>query len=342
MNDPDSAGARGDFFAPSPTHGEVIPVGEAAAIAVIVQAAETRVRAAARTGPARRDAHVKPHGCVQAYFEVLEGLPDTLRVGVLAEPRTFDAWIRFSNGADPPAADRIGDGRGMAIKLMGVAGSPTTTQDFLMINYPVFFVRDAADYVDFTAAANPLKFFFPGLNPFAFRLRELWNAQAITRQAARNPLNIRYWSMTPYALGDGVCKYSARPVGTPSPFVSTETPDFLRDNLAAHLAQGGAAFDFLVQPRPEGINLPIEDPRIAWPEAEAPFIPAARIIIPSQGFDSDAQRAFCENLSFTPWHALAAHQPLGGIGRVRRAVYETVSRVRHELNGAPRREPTGF
>jgi hypothetical protein len=342
MDDLHSSGATQDQFVASPTHGEVLPATEAAAIAAIVQAAEARVRAAARTGPARRDAHVKPHGCVKARFEVLEDLPNDLKVGVLAEPKTFDAWIRFSNGADPPAADRIGDGRGMAIKLMDVAGSAATTQDFLMINYPVFFVRDAADYVEFTTAANPLKFFLPGLNPFGFRLRELWNALAITRQTVTNPLNIRYWSMTPYAMGEVVCKYSARPVGPLSKFVAADSPDFLRENLAAHLAQGEATFDFLVQPRPSASALPIEDPRILWPESLAPFIRVARILIPSQSFESEAQKAFCENLSFTPWHALAAHQPLGGIGRVRRAVYETVSRVRHQLNGAPQREPAGF
>lgn len=29
----------------------------------------------------------------------------------------------------------------------------------------------------------------------------------------------------------------------------------------------------------------------------------------------------CEEMAFTPWHALTAHQPLGGINRLRRQVY---------------------
>jgi len=64
-------------------------------------------------------------------------------------------------------------------------------------------------------------------------------------------------------------------------------------------------------------------------------------MIPQQEFDSPAQREFCDNLSMTPWHALPEHRPLGGVNRVRRTVYTTISKLRHEANNAPRREPTG-
>ncbi|MEK1942330.1 MAG: hypothetical protein AAAB16_18325, partial [Pseudomonas sp.] len=36
--------------------------------------------------------------------------------------------------------------------------------------------------------------------------------------------------------------------------------------------------------------------------------------------------------SFNPWHALPEHRPLGGINRLRKAVYEAVSAYRHERN----------
>jgi hypothetical protein len=49
-----------------------------------------------------------------------------------------------------------------------------------------------------------------------------------------------------------------------------------------------------------------------------------------------------ENLSFTPWHALPDHLPLGSINRVRQRVYDTISIIRHELNGVPRQEPTSL
>ena len=76
-----------------------------------------------------------------------------------------------------------------------------------------------------------------------------------------------------------------------------------------------------------------------WDPVEAPFIPIATIHIPRQTFDTPAQHAFCEDLSFTPWHSLPAHRPLGVTNRIRRVVYERISRLRHELNDRPRVEP---
>jgi len=321
---------------------ETVPAEEAEAIRIITQSAEAKVRTAAQTAPARRDAHTKAHGCVRAEFRVLDSLPSALRAGVFASPRVYQAWIRFSNGADKPGADKSLDGRGMAIKLMGVEDSPATTQDFLMINHPAFFVRNAADYVDFQTAPAIWRFFVPGFNPFSLRLHEALVAYRIASQTVTNPLAIRYWSMTPYCFGNIACKFSARPSGPASAFVATDGPDFLHDNLARHLANLHATFDFMVQLRTKPDMQPIEDPTVTWEESDAPFIPVASITIPRQTFDSPEQRAFCENLSFTPWHNVEAHRPLGGINRVRRSVYETISRVRHDLNVAPRQEPTGF
>ena len=338
----DTFDPNNELIPPGPSAAETVPPGEEAATAAIVRAVEATVRAAAKSGPARRDAHAKAHGCVKAEFRVLDGLPDALRVGLFAEPRAYQAWIRFSNGSGNPQADKTGDGRGMAIKVMGVAGSRSGTQDFLMINNPTFFVRDAADYVDFNTASPQSKFFFPGWNPFDFRLRELLIARSIVKQTVLNPLNLRYWTMVPFALGGDACKFSARPAGPPSPFVQDALADYLRDNLVRHLTATPASFDFMAQRRATPATMPIEDPRIEWSEAAAPFTPVARIAIEPQAFDGAEQRAMCESLSFTPWHGLEAHRPLGGINRVRRAVYETISRLRHDLNATPRQEPAGF
>jgi hypothetical protein len=228
---------------------EVRPASEAAAVTSIVQAIEGRVRAAAATAPAQRDAHPKMHGCVQAEFRVLEDLPASMRVGLFEQPRSFQTWVRFSNGSGRQQPDAVGDGRGMAIKVMGVAASPSGTQDFVMINAPTFFVRNAADYVELNAVDSPLKFFFPGLNPFRFRLHEFAVALGITRRKVSNPLNVQYWSTTPYLFGDAAMKFSARPVGALSPFEESAAPDFLHDNLVSALGQAEAAFEFCVQLR---------------------------------------------------------------------------------------------
>ena len=125
-----------------PINGEVIPTGEAEATRAVLQVVEAKVRDAARSNPpARRDAHPKGHGCVSAEFRILDNLPPELRLGLFATPGRYDAWIRYSNGNPTPREDRKGDGRGMAIKLMVVADSPSTTQDFILINHPVFAAR---------------------------------------------------------------------------------------------------------------------------------------------------------------------------------------------------------
>jgi hypothetical protein len=56
---------------------------------------------------------------------------------------------------------------------------------------------------------------------------------------------------------------------------------------------------------------------------------------------SPAQAVFCENLSFSPWHSLPEHRPLGLVNRVRKVAYREISKLRHDLNKAPPQEPTG-
>jgi hypothetical protein len=321
---------------------EQVPLGETEAMAAIASAAASRVRsAAAEDPPARRDAHPKPHGTVKAWFRVLPDIPGPLRAGVFRQPREFEAWIRFSNGAATPAPDAESDGRGMAIKLLDVSDSPSTTQDFLQINYPAFFVKDAADYVDFSRASTQFTFFFPSLNPFRWRLREALNGLRISRQHAPNPLNLRYFTMTPLLCGTVACKASSRPLPPLSTQTSTKGPNFMRANMAAHIATTPARFEFHLQAQTDPRSQPIEDPRIVWDETDAPFVPVAEITIPVQHFDTPEQDVFGENLSFTPWHCVPEHRPLGGINRVRRTVYETISALRHEMNQAERIEPAG-
>ena len=110
--------------------------------------------------------------------------------------------------------------------------------------------------------------------------------------------------------------------------------------MKRRLASGEWRFDFTVQIQTDSRRMPVEDPTIRWSERRSPFRRVATIRIPSQDFTSEAQKAFAEQLSFTPWHSLPEHQPMGGINRVRRDVYEAISEMRHQKNGVPRREPS--
>ena len=231
-------------------NGEIVPAGEAEATQAVLKMVEANVRAAFQSDPpARRDAHPKGHGVVKADSGSWIICRRTFALACSPMPRRYDAWIRFSNGNPTPQADNKGDGRGMAIKLMNVADSPSTTHDFVMINHPVFAARNVVDYLALEGS-NPIwKFFFPGLNPLRLRVHEALITLAILMKKVNNLLNIQYFSMSAYRFGDGACKYSARPAGPPSAFTETGDANFLRQNLARHLADRDAEFDFMVQRR---------------------------------------------------------------------------------------------
>lgn len=309
-----------------------------------------------RTGATPRDVHAKHHGCVRATFTVNKDVPAEYRAGVFAEPgKEYSAWIRFSNGSQKIQSDKKGDARGMAIKLMGIdgeklldGGQEAKTQDFLMINHDAFFVKDSKDYAEFFRrmgkGSNPVWFFFGRL---PWRWTEFNVVRRITRNGKKmaNPLLSSYFSATPYLLGaKNVIKFAARPCAgsADAPNKFPDSPDYLRLNMKKSLdIRDGkpVCFQFMVQNRSEPHTMSVEDSRIAWDEGKSPFTPVAIISIPAQEFSSEAQMRFCENLSFTPWHGLPAHRPLGNINRTRKIVYEAISAFRHKANHESRREP---
>jgi hypothetical protein len=331
---------------PVPALGEEqVPPGEPAEIAEVQRLTTERFMALYPPGvrPVLRDAHPKMHGLVRAEFTVEPDLPQTLRYGILKTPRTFQAWIRFSASSETPRPDTQRDGHGMAIKLMGVEGAKLleserneTTQDFVMINFPTFFVPDIKDYLAFNIALEKKaqgEFF--KAHPAQFVA-----SNAIVDQQVNNPLQIQYWSETPYKLGPHAIKFSARPVSPQhDPAPASPGPEYLRDAMERTLQNEDVVFDFLVQVQTDPSKMPVEDALTRWDETLSPFRKVATIRIPKQAFASPAQMAFGENLSFTPWHSLPEHRPLGGINRARRTIYESISTLRHRMNGAPRKEP---
>jgi hypothetical protein len=343
---------------------ETRPAGEDAAIRGVIEASRAVYEPDDR--PRRRGQHPKHHGCVRAEFVVEPELPPEYRVGLFREPRTYPAWIRFSSGGRQD--DRQRDAHGMAIKLMGVEGpkvlegeAHATTHDFVMVDNPVFFIPDAVSYARFSSALvaatgktrslvySALGFLPDGPRTLAtlvllyflpFRLGQLFRLLAFAGKRVANPLTTRYWSTTPYLIGEGqAMKFSAVPDVADARPPAGGSPDYLREAMAERLRAGDVHFDFRVQLQADERSTPVEDPTVDWGESVAPFRTVARIRIPAQEFQSSAQMAFCEDLAFTPWHALPEHRPLGGINRTRREVYTVMSRLRHDLNGTAAREP---
>ncbi len=292
----------------------------------------------------RRDAHPKMHGLVKAEFIVEANLPESLRIGVFEQARVYPAWIRFSNAFQKISPDIDRDIRGMAIKLMDVPGEKlleeekdAQTQDFLLISSNVFLTRDVKEFDQLTRAivgSAWAKILF-----FTTHWRLTWTLIKSMKKIA-NPLQTRYWSSTPYLFGSRAVKYSTQPhIGSADAIPASPPDDFLRQAMIRQLAQGDALFDFSIQFQTDAASMPIEDPSVEWDETVSPFIKVATIRIPAQQFDDEKQRALGENMSFTPWHSLPQHRPLGGINRARKLVYQAISKFRHQQNQVPMREP---
>jgi len=109
--------------------------------------------------------------------------------------------------------------------------------------------------------------------------------------------------------------------------------------MVEHLTQRNmpAHFDFTLQVMDGATPAVIDNPTVEW---DVPEQRVAIITIPPQTFDTEKKQAFGENLTYTPWHALPEHRPIGQINAVRKAVYLASSALRHETRKAPRAEPT--
>lgn len=256
------------------------------------------------TMPVRRGVHPKDHGCVTAKFKVEDKLAEEFRVGVFAKPgQQFDALIRFSNADVAPEKDdssinptgTVGHGsRGMAVKLLGVTGTPLMptkgplTQDFLMINQPVFAFANVEDYEALSEVLlrdkdNPKGFFarvasadqnVSGRAKRTFFIVQCIASAVLTPPPAvspvpptatayqpppTSPVDNRYFSAAPFLFGaDRVMKYSAKPVapasGSPSAADISADPNYLRTGLRNRMAEGGddtqnIVFKFQVQVR---------------------------------------------------------------------------------------------
>lgn len=329
---------------------EQIPSGEAGMTQGVIQTAVRIVDQHRESTRFLRDAHAKAHGCVKAEVQVLPQLAQSLRQGVFSEPgHTWQAIIRLSNGNAYPQFDSIRDARGMAIKLLDVPGKQLLgnrqeqhEQDFVMFSHPNFFVSDVAEYRQNVAAqadGKKILAFFPGWDPRTWQVRHLLIALATLSPPPDSPTETTYFSVSPYKFGEANAKFRVAPDPDSCPAYTLpkqnhDLPNFLRSALNQQLSTDRVPACFVLQIQRQDANkyMPIEDTSIEWREQDSPFETVARITLPPQDFDTPALNLACDNLSFNPWFGVEAHRPIGGINRLRKAVYEAVSDYRHSQN----------
>lgn len=297
---------------------------------------------------AQRAGNTKTYGVIRGSFEVLPDLPARLGQGVFGTLRTYPIWVRFA-GPGPLTPPDIQDNGilSIGIKLMGVEGDKLIddekmTQDFTGISAPTFTTPNVAENLKLQRhvfRGTPLIYF---INPFDSHVLDLI-MQGLYSRTHANPLEVTYYSCAAYLLGEGqAMHYAIRPrSATKSKVPVSPSDNYLREAMTRTLSKDSVEFDFLVQLQRDAYRMPIENASVEWPERLSSFLPVATLRLPVQKFDSKRQLDFAGNLSFNPWHSLPAHRPLGNQNRARKSIYLELSRLRQEMNGEARLEPTG-
>lgn len=310
-----------------------------------------------------RDAHAKSHGILRGIVRVNDQLPDELRQGLFSRPGELPVIIRFSSAPGDITPDGIAAARGMAIKVLDVEGeilperAAGRTQDFLLVNHPTIssgdvhtYRRDQALLLQAQKAPEELQL---GLTSLLRGVAGLLRRVGIDRSGGpagqakplTHLLGETYYSQGALRYGNHVAKIAAVPVSDnlqalTGQHVPALQASALRDLTNEFFAEQRGVWELRAQLATDLEVTPVEDASVAWPEDVTPYRTVATVTVEPQDSYSPARRVYADDdLSFNPWHCLAAHQPLGSIQRVRRPVYDDSADDRHRLNARPRREP---
>lgn len=110
----------------------------------------------------------------------------------------------------------------------------------------------------------------------------------------------------------------------------------MREELVEH----GGVWEFRVQLNTDLEKMPIEDASVVWDEKESPFVTVATLEIgPQLSWEQGVTDHTDDALSYSIWHGITAHQPLGGVNRARKDTYKQSADFRGTFNGCPMHEP---
>ena len=314
-----------------------------------------------------RGVHAKSHGLLTGQVRVLDNLPPVLAQGLFSKGGSYPAVLRLSTVPGDVLDDKVSTPRALAIKLIGVEGDRLpgsegdTTQDFVMVNGPAFGAPDAKHFLknlkllaSTTDKGESLKKAFSALARGTEKVIEAFGGKSGTVIAMgghpeTNILGETFCSQVPSLYGPYVAKFSIAPVSpalkalSGAPVDLHDKPNGIRDAVNAYFAQNDALWELRVQLCTDIDAMPIEDASVPWPEDKSPFITVAQINVPRQVAWSEARSAAIDDgMAFSPWHGLAAHRPIGSIMRVRRVVYDTMSKIRARQNQVSIAEPTSL
>ena len=311
-----------------------------------------------------RAVHAKAHGIARGTLTVREGLPADLAQGLFARPGSYEAILRISTNPGDILDDSIGLPRGLALKILGVEGErlpgseSDTTQDFIMVNGPVFsapepkaFLKNLTLLAKTTDHAEGAKKALSGvLRAFDTVLSTVGIESATIRQLGGapqvHPLGETYYSQTAFRYGDYVAKFALFPVSagltalTGTTIDASGKPDAIREAVREDMIEQGGTWELRVQFATDLDAMPIEDASKEWDQKESPFLTVATLTVePQLAWEHGVTDHTDDALSYSVWHGIAAHRPLGAINRVRRDTYKFSAEYRGRFNGCPMHEP---
>ena len=312
---------------------------------------------------AYRPVHAKSHGVLIGTLTVTGGLAEPLAQGLFAQAGSYPVILRFSTNPGDLLADSVSSPRGLAIKILGVPGemvpshSGNATQDLVCVNAKAFVAPDPAGFL------KQVKLFdktleFPesvkqAVSTVARGTNEVLRAIGVHSGTLDNlghpythPLGESYYTIAPLRYGGYVAKLGIAPSSDNLKALTGKHIDAghgfnpLEAALQGFFKTETGIWDIQAQLAIDAETTPIEDASKEWPEDKSPYQTVATLTVAPQESYSDARQVFVdEQLSFSPWHALAAHQPLGGIMRARQKAYEEAQKFRAERNFRAHVEP---
>ena len=313
---------------------------------------------------ASRGVHAKGHGLLIGELQVSAGLPAHLAQGLFATAGTYPVVMRFSTIPGDVLDDNISVPRGLALKVVGVPGPRVeasegeATQDFVLANGPVFakahpqnFLSTLKQLAGTTDKAPGLKKILSVVMRGTEKLIEAVGGQSSTVMTLGgypevHILGDEFYSQTPFLYGEYMAKFAVKPLSedlrklAKAPLDLKDKPNGIREAVVEFFRTNSAEWELQAQLCTDLKAMPIEDAATQWPEDKSPYQPIARIVIPAQdAWSASRVQAVDEKMSFSVWHALAAHRPLGAMNRVRRTVYQTAARFRAEHNKVQVVEP---
>ena len=332
---------------------------------------------AARYRHAYRPVHAKSHGVLVGALEVLPSLPPELAQGLFAAPGSYPVVMRLSTNPGDMLAANVSSPRGLAVKVLNVKGEQlpsnagATTQDFVCINANAFAAPNAAGFLKTLKMLDKTLETPEGVKHAVSAVAQTVNAalKAVHLPSsaleslgapATHILGESFSTVAPLRYGAYVAKVGFAPASENLKELTGKHVDLgadynaLEELIKRFFRTETGVWEVKVQLaltedsalEEKDKSFPIEKADTEWPEADksgkpgSPWIPVARITVAAQASYSDARQLFVdEQLSFTPWHALAAHQPLGNIMRSRLKAYEEAGKYRAQRNGRTIAEP---